>query len=337
MSFNGRWHGAAVIVAVVALHACGGDDASSSPLLPGYVGATCDAEGNAFIDSDGDGYAASREGAIQCERAGALPPPGYTGSLGDCDDSNAELTTLYLVDADGDGASPSAEQTVCGPSSKVPVGAVASSSHWDCSDNDPNLVRWGRRDLDRDGFGAGPAECLGLEIPSGYVETAASAPDASELIDCDDASADVHPRALELWSDLLDTDCDGYATLPEACLTAACGQTVEVNGECATTDLAVTALSRTSSGCRELSWVIVVANLGRAPVSRFTILVDDGVESVSAEVAEPLGPGAQRSYKLWGRIDGSNVTATASSATVDCQPSNNQRTLVDLIGASCTI
>lgn len=337
MLFSDCRQGALACIVLAVVVACGNDDTPTEPSGRAQVGAPCNADSRAFIDADGDGYAATAEGAIECSGAGAFPPIGYTGLLGDCDDSNAKLVTLYLSDADGDGFSPSEEKTVCGPKTSVPVGAVGDSTGRDCDDSDPTLARWGRRDADQDSFPGKLVECLGVDLPQGYVGASKPTPDPSEVFDCDEQRADVHPHALELWSDQLDSDCDGHASIPEGCLGTPCDQPVEVDEACASADLAIVELAPTSSGCEELSWVVVVANRGNATVSTLAIHVEDGENTMIVDIAEPLAPGVQRGYKLWGFVDGGNVTATVSSPAVDCQPSNNQKTFVDLIGASCRI
>jgi hypothetical protein len=58
-------------------------------------------------------------------------------------------------------------------------------------------------DRDRDGFGAGLADCL-CSAPQGLV---------SNGLDCDDTRSDVHPGAREVCDGVVDNDCDGYTDL----------------------------------------------------------------------------------------------------------------------------
>lgn len=324
MAFLGRGTAAGVIVSFVVA-GCS-DEVSTQPSAM-QLGGEC-RQGRAYVDADGDGLAASAEGAIDC--AGPFAPVGYSSQLGDCDDSDPELTTSYLVDADGDGFSPSFERSVCGPSAGAPVGAVATSAGRDCDDNDPTLVHWARRDADGDGYVAEDPECFGLEVPPGYLT-------AYEGVDCDDERADIHPHAIELWSDSFDTDCDGLPVIPEGCLSADCAQPVEVDSSCSGADLAIVEASRIESGCSQLSWVVVLANHGSAVVPSLTIHVDDGGGNTMLAVPEALAPGTQRAYKLWSTVVSGSCTISAWPDVDDCRAANNEKTVEDWIGDSCRI
>jgi hypothetical protein len=121
-----------------------------------------------YRDVDGDGRGDESGGHLElCPGDWA---PGFTESVGDCDDANAtrwELQTLYR-DADGDGRG-GAVETVCA-GTFPPPGYVASGS--DCDDADAARFRGFVRypDADADGVGGSPRDvlpCVGETLPGG--------------------------------------------------------------------------------------------------------------------------------------------------------------------------
>jgi len=134
-----------------------------------------------YRDADADGYTGSTTGEF-CDM-----PAGYEPtSEGDCDDARA---TAY----------PGAPE-------------LCNALDDDCDtviDNDLTFITY-YRDVDGDGFGDNAvteATCTG-SAPAGFVAAGN---------DCDDASAEVYPGALETCANLaVDNDCDGSTAEDEA-------------------------------------------------------------------------------------------------------------------------
>jgi len=307
----GRW-----LSFVWGIAACQGADGGE----PTSAGEPCSRSGHAYLDADGDGKAASYEFAIHCP-AGSTPPPRYTGLVGDCDDDDPSRSTYYLTDADGDGFSPDAARNVCGRPDEVPLGAVDDYLGLDCDDSDPTLAYWGRPDADGDGFGVGAPECLGVPLPAGTVPAREPEHSALDRIDCDDSRAEVHPGGLELWSDDLDTDCDGLASPTTDSGDFAC-EPLTVDATCAVPYLVVVDVVDAMYECYGPSeWWIEVGNRGPVSVPSFTILLENTYGSTSAiEVGDPMEPGACFRYRLPGLAGGEWFAVSVSYAGDNCHP-----------------
>ncbi len=192
-----------------------------------------------YRDGDDDGYGEQLATAQGCD-----VPDGYATEGGDCDDSDPTLypgaeevcdgidqdcddeidddatgdTTWYL-DADEDGyGDPTESASPC----EQPAGYVLDAL--DCDDADPDIHPgvtercdeidqdcdtlvdedvpdapvW-YEDADADGFGDADSTLGACELPVGYAEVAD---------DCDDASPEVNPDAVEVCN-TVDDDCDG--------------------------------------------------------------------------------------------------------------------------------
>ena len=131
----------------------------------------------AWIDADGDGY-----GDPASETSICPDDAGYVDQGGDCDDSDPAVSPAAVercdgIDDDCDGL-------------------------WDLDDPDLDpaeaVTVW--EDADGDGYGDPATETQACTVGSGQVE---------EASDCDDASDDIHPGALEICNDGLDNDCSG--------------------------------------------------------------------------------------------------------------------------------
>lgn len=191
-----------------------------------------------YTDADGDGYGDATAATLAC---GA--PTGTVSDASDCDDgdsaenpaavercdgddddcdgtideSDAVDTTTFYVDADDDGYGGGTAVTACA----LPTGHTTTST--DCDDADPAIspgaseacntadddcdgsidegfatTRW-YADADGDRHGDATAAVDACAEPAGYVETDD---------DCDDADADAHPGADEIWYNGVDESCD---------------------------------------------------------------------------------------------------------------------------------
>jgi Putative metal-binding motif len=274
-------------------------------------------------DADGDGVGAADDTIC----AGSEAPPGYVLEAGvtDCDDTNPAISFPYQVDADGDGFAADNAAIVCGPKDKVPPNAAAGSSYpGDCDDNDPSIRSLYYQDLDGDGFAASneksacgspgaPPPGFGILIPGWQ--------------DCDDTRADVNHDALELWSDKIDSDCDGFLA-PYKCNTENCdpvSSPVPIDASCASADLLITDVGATPV-CYEVDWAIAVANQGTQPLSSFTLTIEGPLRTTVFAVSDPLLPGAQHSYPIPGRQLSGNVRFTVTASAPDCNPANDTLT-----------
>jgi len=298
---------------------------------PGFVSTAGDCNDNdasAFRlynhDADGDGVGAADDTIC----AGDHAPVGYVLEAGvaDCDDTNPAISFPYLVDADGDGDAPPNAAIVCGPKDHPPPNAVVPGSYpGDCDDNDPTVRSLYYQDLDGDGYAASNevSKCGSPDkAPPGF---GVFNPGQG---DCDDTRPDVNPSALELWSDKIDSDCDG-SLAPFGCSEESCDPDfgpVGIVAGCDAADLVITAV-RAKSICYEVHWVVVVANQGTAPISDFTLVIDGPNGTTTYAVGDPLPPGRQHSYPLPDRQLAGEVRFSVKSSASDCNGLNNTRSV----------
>lgn len=188
---------------------CDDDDANVQGATPGYA------------DVDGDGFGSTAELA-RCPGAGT---DGFATEPGDCDDADASIfpgapetcndldddcdtvaddglsVPLWYVDEDGDRFGTTADIV---QQCTQPAGYADNPD--DCDDADPlvNPDKAWYTDADSDGYGDADAPVHACEQPEGTVPV--------ELVDCDDARADVSPLGTEVCDALdADEDCDGVA------------------------------------------------------------------------------------------------------------------------------
>jgi Putative metal-binding motif len=234
--------------------------------------AECLADTDGYIerlDRDGDGRSATWRN--YCNDYTQLRTADSEGE--DCDDTDPSVAQYSWRDADGDGAT--VGDSRCG--ADVPTGYSAQPSRMpDCNDNDPELSQNLYTDADGDGFGSpdSPTCVAPLALD------AAPPPGLSlNQADCDDAAADVHPGAFELWNDSVDSNCDGNDD-PLACGEAgrSCGcdllatSTVPIVTSCAGSDLFIAA-QETCTTCLGRT-VVVIGNRGTEGASRVSFTVD---------------------------------------------------------------
>jgi subtilisin-like proprotein convertase family protein len=122
-----------------------------------------------YEDSDGDTYGNSAATQQACSQ-----PAGYVANSTDCNDSNSAIN-------------PGATE-VCDGVDNNCTGGI-----------DDGVTTTFYRDLDGDGYGAATPTVQACSVPVGYAAT---------NTDCNDASADVKPGAVEIC-DGVDQDCDG--------------------------------------------------------------------------------------------------------------------------------
>jgi hypothetical protein len=196
-------------------------------------------------DADGDGVRAIACGGTDCDDADAARFAGNTEICDDADrDEDCDPLTFGARDADGDGYPSSSccnvdgDERLCGTDCDDSNAAIHPTEAETCDglDNDCSGIAddgvtaqlW--PDIDGDGYGddsAVPqAGCPGL-VPNTALRGG----------DCDDASADVSPEALDGPSVNCngdDDDCDGTADAGCGCITGStqsCGP-METEGEC---------------------------------------------------------------------------------------------------------
>ena len=129
-----------------------------------------------YLDYDDDGYGGTRISEVGCEA-----DAGYVENGDDCDDVDASVN-------------PAATE-VCNLTDDDCNGLV--------DDGTTGATTW-YADTDGDGYGDASAGTSSCEAPSGAV---------ADATDCDDTTADTHPRATELCNSV-DDNCDG--TVDEA-------------------------------------------------------------------------------------------------------------------------
>ncbi len=133
-----------------------------------------------YRDGDGDGFGVIPTGAAGETTQACSPPDGYVADHTDCDDA----------------------------ASSVNPGAPEVCNGVDDNCNamvDEGLLQTYYRDADGDGFGDSTMSMQACYRPMGYV---------TDLTDCDDTSASVHPGASDVCNGI-DDDCDG--TIDNGC------------------------------------------------------------------------------------------------------------------------
>jgi len=356
--------GAAALLAPVLVSSIGCGDGTPGDTWVAGPGRPCTAGGEAYPDGDGDGFAPSTSGAVECLGPGASPPEGYTGQLGDCDDTDPTVAALYQVDADGDDVPASVEPTLCGPADAVPEGAASPSSPWrgtaDCDDSNPEVGWLLYPDADGDGV-RGSTE-LTLCVPEGQGGVSSPygldcddtdptlarwarrdedgdgygglegecVPDslpsgyAWEPDDCDDTRPDVHPHAVETWDDEADLDCDGRNDPGVDCGGQPCSELVSVRADCEQADLTVTAAINRTDPCLDGEWQLVVANRGTVAVQQFTLELQGPDGDLAFDLPDSLEPGAQKGYLVSAWLGEGTLLVSVSAGEMDCDPDNDR-------------
>jgi hypothetical protein len=197
------------------------------PLLAALVGCVTDAELEAALDRDRDGYLPVQAGGDDCDETRASVNPGADEVCGDgidndCDgmpDDDGIGARVFYLDQDGDGFGDDASEsrTAC----STPEGYAERAG--DCDDQDParspaaedlcdgvdndcnglvdedavNLLRF--RDADGDQFGTEADTIQACQDVPGYVPVGG---------DCDDTDEATNPAALD-GCDGIDRDCNG--------------------------------------------------------------------------------------------------------------------------------
>ena len=135
------------------------DDEIPAALLPNW-----------YTDLDGDLWGGEWLSS-SCD-----PPEGvsYTGTPGDCNDANADISPWATEVCDG--------------------------INNDCDlETDEDVTSTFYADADEDGFGDPSTALEACEAPEGWI---------TDNDDCNDADASIHPGATEIIADEIDSDCD---------------------------------------------------------------------------------------------------------------------------------
>jgi len=166
-----------------------------------------------YVDGDNDGYVG--DSTVQCARpAGAFLKSELAGQglqLGDCDDTNDQITngTLWYVDSDGDGFYITVRQCTQPTGGLLEADLTAEQlATLDCNDDDADEFPGQQWYVDSDGDGyVADAGTACARPTSGY--TLSELTTASKQTgDCDDSEAGINPATV--W--YLDADGDGYYT-----------------------------------------------------------------------------------------------------------------------------
>ncbi len=181
------------------------------------------------VDADGDGFAISGSGELDCNDDNASVFPGAeetcNGLDDDCDgqvDEDASDAAIWYPDRDGDGyggqlgyAWAACEQPAdfadnandCDdsayfvyPGAEETCNGLDDDCDGEADEDASDMATW-YPDVDGDGYGDAGLTCTACEQPSGHV---------SDDQDCDDGDASIHPEASE-YCDGVDEDCDGVA------------------------------------------------------------------------------------------------------------------------------
>jgi hypothetical protein len=168
-----------------------------------------------YADTDGDGYGDPAQPQAACDA-----PAGFVPVSGDCNDTDAAYNpgaaeddctdpndyncdgSVGFADADGDGTA-ACEDCDDGDAERHPGATeTCNGDDDDCNglvDDAADAPTW-YADADGDGYG-GELAVMACDMPDGYTASTG---------DCDDASRDFHPGALEVdCTDPNDYNCDG--------------------------------------------------------------------------------------------------------------------------------
>lgn len=253
-----------------------------------------------FLDADGDG--ALVNAAVRCPGV-ALQAESAT----DCDDSDPERQAwaTFYADADSDGVGVVEGSILACAGKLIPgyVERVVVSSE-DCNDADASVQVMGSRDLDGDGQGAGPPECVALDAEGYSLNT--------PFVDCADNAPDVYEGQLETAFDELDSNCDGLdypSTTTNRTYLDTLAFAVPPVARCAGRGLGIigqAVWSGQAQGAYPPGGAIFVGNRGTLIVSGATLQTRN-VETGTIETATipPLGPNGV------ARIDYSNSPSGA--------------------------
>lgn len=158
-----------------------------------------------YADADGDGRPASTDSPRSiCAEDGVVEGFIFLNAPAerDCDDADPSVWQGLCGDADGDGA---VSERCVGDDVPADLQRCPYVLEWtpkagpyDCDDQDPEAIDFFYVDQDGDGYGAGEPLCFHDE--AGY---------SAWHGDCADDDALRYPRALELFGDGVDADCDG--------------------------------------------------------------------------------------------------------------------------------
>ncbi len=140
-----------------------------------------------YADADGDGHGDPDDSTVSC-----APPSGHVADGDDCNDLNPSI-------------SPSATE-IC-DRGNVDEDCDGVYDDNDSSTDPATMTEWAP-DADTDGYGDAAA------TPSLFCDDPSTAADmwVTDLTDCDDAAAAIHPGAQEVCDDAdIDEDCDGLS------------------------------------------------------------------------------------------------------------------------------
>jgi len=154
-----------------------------------------------YADSDGDTFGAGTLVSV-CSVNGATPPPGYSLSSTDCDDSNNAIyqSATLFIDTDNDGYT-NGTAIVC-YGATIPAGYKTTSLGSDCNDNDNTVYQSATlyTDADGDGYNVGSQTvCYGAAVPTGLSLT-------TNGTDCDDTNGGIY----QTGTFFADADNDNY-------------------------------------------------------------------------------------------------------------------------------
>jgi hypothetical protein len=251
-------------------------------------------------------------------RGGSAGTGGVAGGNPGAGAGGAAPLACASVDADGDGVT--AQTGGC-----IRFNDPSRPSTEDCNDADASIALAAFADADGDGAGDAlkPACLPAGQLPPGYAATGT---------DCNDASAAIHPRVLEVAGDGMDQNCDGSDGLVTCGGPSLCecddGGTVAVDAACDGFDLAVTDfVVCQAGGCgRSQSYFTKIVNVGTKDVSGQISLFGDDQELVrfAGLAAGRVTPPILWNWAVPARIRVSVTSTSADEAAPgDCNPEND--------------